>query len=576
KILKPIQVGKKLAKLDLGIIGDDQGDNISSKNPEFCELTGQYYVWKNDLSSDYYGFMHYRRLLDFSAVEKRSLEATGMVHEEDPSQKVLSKYGLDEKTIESFVTQFDAVIPDPFDVSPASQSVREQYLTAPYHHIEHLETAGNILKRMHPKDYVFFEKMMNGTLLYPNNMFVMTRLIFQTYSEWLFKILFELEKSIDVSGMTWQEKRAVGYIAERLFTVYALKLLSDKSLKIAQVRRVFISNPTLPPTAEAPPTTNLQIVTIAASTDKAYVQHMAALISSTLSHGAKDRFFDFNILDGGIGTRNQNALKEMEQLHPHCRISFIDMSSQHLTLTTNSYFTRSTFYRLSLPSLLKDRTKVLFLDTDMVVLRDVAELYDMDLQDNIVAASRDIVMQSFISMGVRSIAETGGVQTSKYLADYVQLKKGVDYFQAGVMLINLEKMRQLHLSDKMIHALRNHRYWFLDQDVLNQFVAGRVRYIDERWNTIFLEESHLAALSAKDQLIYEKTMEDPWIVHYAGYIKPWERGGHPFANEYWNALRKTKWYEIGLFTYISRNPSSNVPQLAPMPARLDLVVRKSL
>ena len=60
EIMKPIQVGAKASPLDLGILRDDQGTNISDKNDRYCELTAQYWAWKN-LDADYYGFMHYRR-----------------------------------------------------------------------------------------------------------------------------------------------------------------------------------------------------------------------------------------------------------------------------------------------------------------------------------------------------------------------------------------------------------------------------------------------------------------------------------------------------------------------------------
>lgn len=64
-IIKPLHVGKTNSYNDIGCIGDDTGDNISFKNPFYCELTAHYWVWKNESLSDYVGFMHYRRHLNF-------------------------------------------------------------------------------------------------------------------------------------------------------------------------------------------------------------------------------------------------------------------------------------------------------------------------------------------------------------------------------------------------------------------------------------------------------------------------------------------------------------------------------
>jgi len=371
--------------------------------------------------------------------------------------------------------------------------------------------------------------------------------------------------------MKWQEKRAIGYIAERLFSVYIFRLLENPAIKVKHLHRVFISDPSAAPAGPPPPTTSLPVVTVAASTDEAYVQHMAALVSSTLSTASHGHFIDFIILDGGISASERTRLQKLEALHPHCRLSYIDMSDQHLDLDANSYFTRSTFYRLSLPDLLLDREKVLFLDTDMVVLRDITELYRIELGPSLIGAARDLIMKSFVSMGVVSIEEAGALRTARYLAEKVQLKDSSGYFQAGVLLMNLTAMRENYLSKRMTHALRAERYWFLDQDVLNRFSQGRITYIDYRWNSVHIDDSHLLALAEGDRIEYQKTLDDPWIAHFAGVYKPWIRSGHPHGAYYWSALRLTSWYESALFSFIEKIPAQKFNAVQG-----DVLFRKSI
>lgn len=79
-IIKPLHVGKANSCNEIGCPGDDSGDNISFKNPFYCELTAHYWVWKNEELADYVGFMHYRRHLNFSEKQTFSEDTWGVVN----------------------------------------------------------------------------------------------------------------------------------------------------------------------------------------------------------------------------------------------------------------------------------------------------------------------------------------------------------------------------------------------------------------------------------------------------------------------------------------------------------------
>ncbi len=109
KILLPIQVGTALGKEKLeNMLADDTGENISEKNPMYCELTAQYWAWKN-LEADYYGFFHYRRYLNFSD-RKYKEDRWGNVREDALSEAMKKKYALSDDKIETLVRDYDLII----------------------------------------------------------------------------------------------------------------------------------------------------------------------------------------------------------------------------------------------------------------------------------------------------------------------------------------------------------------------------------------------------------------------------------------------------------------------------------
>ena len=109
-IIKPLHVGKANSYNEIGCPGDDTGDNISFKNPFYCELTAHYWVWKNEELADYVGFMHYRRHLNFS--EKQTfLRIPGVVNHPCIDEEYEKIFGLNEETIQRCVEGFDILLP---------------------------------------------------------------------------------------------------------------------------------------------------------------------------------------------------------------------------------------------------------------------------------------------------------------------------------------------------------------------------------------------------------------------------------------------------------------------------------
>lgn len=225
-LLVPIQAGAALAGSHFpGFLYDDAGDNISAKNRSCCELTAQYWAWKN-IEADYYGFFHYRRYLYPDIKAKLPYRV-----EREVSPVLLDKLGYTE--FEQLIRQYDIIVPKGENMYVP---VREHYAKAPYHYQKDLELAEQIVKEHHPEMISAMESYLSGTVCYFGNIYIMRREAFRDYCTWLFPILEEFDQRADVSQYAAQEQRVDGYLAERLLGIYVTYRCDElKTLELPRV-----------------------------------------------------------------------------------------------------------------------------------------------------------------------------------------------------------------------------------------------------------------------------------------------------------------------------------------------------
>lgn len=565
--IKPIQVGNS-SNIDGILYRDNKGINIAEKNGTYCELTAQYWAWKNDIKSDYLGIMHYRRFFDFNKKEQRELNMWGIIEEPEFNLDFIKKYGLTEQEIEEQVSGYDLVLPLEWNVKQAGwKNIKHNYVNSVYHHERDLDTARNVVKELYPEYLSFFDETMNSSVGYFTNMFILKRELFDAYSEWLFNILEEVERRVDISSYDVQERRVFGYLSERLFNVWLSKLFVDnKSLKVNFLRRIFVLNTNPKNWVAVRPNTDKDIVSVVIASDNNYAAHLGALVSSIVDNFSKDRFLDIIILDGGITEHNKSLLTRL--MVTNSSIQFLELSSEFSNQSTHMHFSKATFYRLILDKLIVDREKVLYIDCDTIVLDDVSKLFDTDLGENAIGAVYDYIMHHFCQMGIPSIDFTGGSKAKDYLQKYVGLKDWDKYFQAGVILFNLEKMRKMDLSDVMIKSLLDKRYWFLDQDILNKYFLGKVTYLDASWNVVNCGHEIYEGLSEQQIKELQSAEHFPKLIHYAGYeTKPWNNRNAKFSEYYFYYLRKTYWYENVMFSFKSGTEKITESSIVSIPER---------
>ena len=190
-IYLPIHVGASGKQPIPGFTTDDTGDNISSKNPNFCELTGLYWAWKN-LSCDYLGLVHYRR--HFRGNRGIALESE----------------------IADVLREADVILPRKRNYF--IETNRSQYVHA--HHSVDLDETRRILEERYPDYVAAFDRSMESRSGHRFNMFVMRRDLADRYCKWLFDVLFELEQRLDISKYSVYDARVFGFVSERLLDVW--------------------------------------------------------------------------------------------------------------------------------------------------------------------------------------------------------------------------------------------------------------------------------------------------------------------------------------------------------------------
>lgn len=177
---------------------DDEGVNISKKNPSYNELTAIYWAWKNLKNVDAIGLVHYRRYFikrwHFSKIDNV----------------------IDEKDVAKLLSKYDVILP----------KKRHYYIETIYshyfhsHHKEPLDETRRIIIKLYPSYLSSFDKVMSRRSAHMFNMFIMKKKYFNSYCKWLFDILEHVENSIDINDYSEQEKRVFGYLSEMLMDVW--------------------------------------------------------------------------------------------------------------------------------------------------------------------------------------------------------------------------------------------------------------------------------------------------------------------------------------------------------------------
>jgi len=239
KMYIPLHVGAEGKKdengmpLDLGFQTDNTGDNISSMNDQFCELTGLYWAWKN-LKSDYLGLVHYRR--HFKGLSQKAFrkKKAGNIDTEEykDANNAIDMDSFDRvlkyKELRPLLDKYKIFVPKKRHYY--IETLQQHY--AHNHRIIELDTARDIIKEKYPEYMPAYDTAINRTWGYMFNMMIMRRDLMEEYLTWLFDILFELKSRLESEdGLSSFENRYPGRVSERIFNVWLTYQMQEGKIR---------------------------------------------------------------------------------------------------------------------------------------------------------------------------------------------------------------------------------------------------------------------------------------------------------------------------------------------------------
>lgn len=575
----PVQVGAALAARRMpGMRYDDEGENISVKNPSYCELTAQYWAWKN-LDADYYGLCHYRRFLCFTQTdaprnERKHIEAYAI------DEYNLKRFGLeDEEQMRQMIEENDAVVGELQKVSNL-YTPRGVQKTAYAHwkahdraliHTEDLDRMLEILDQLAPEIGKDAREYLKTNTFLGFNCFVLKRELFDELCGIEFAVLEQLEQQVDVSHYCQQLSRIYGFMGEIICSSYIYHL-EKKKRRVKHVPILYFNYTDEIPVYE--PINGKNTIPVVFYEKDTLDIAFGTIWRSFLDHIDENYSYDVLIESVPYSSELKKIYLEMVAPYENVAVRFLD----HTLLMHQLQERSGKKYALLpfLPWVLPDYQRVLVFGSDMLFMDSVVPLWEEKLEDSqILGAPCDIVMQSRINDVYAATAET-----------YVrkQMKDPYHYFSTVTIVWDFEKYRhQFNFSDIIAKEIHGEGILREDGEVLNVLCEGKTKKLDQRWNTWYATNEYL-----KNQLPYApldeykallKAQKSPAVICYFP-DDPWRPQVNSLYSPFWNLARRTPLYERYFSHVVARlnsneNPKKNVlNRLFPDGGKMRTVIRR--
>ena len=267
---------------------------------------------------------------------------------------------------------------------------------------------------------------------------------------------------------------------------------------------------------------NKVLIPVFYAIDDTYAKFVAVSIKSLIMNANNNYNYDINVIYENLSEENAQKLKSLET--DNVKIILTEMN-QNLSMITDKLgnrlreytFTLTIFFRLFIPVMFPKYDKCIYVDADTVISDDISRLYNEDLGDNYLGC---IVDKSTID--------------NEILASYFEEVVGIPrdkYINSGVLLMNSKKLRELKIDEKFLDLYTKYGFDVIapDQDYINSMCYGHIKYLSDIYDAMPNPNN--------------KEVENPVIIHYNLFLKPWQYEDVQYYDYFWKYAKSTPFYD---------------------------------
>lgn len=268
-------------------------------------------------------------------------------------------------------------------------------------------------------------------------------------------------------------------------------------------------------------------IPIVFATDENYAIPLLVAITSLMENADNTTNYHIYILiDDEFPKEIQNKISNIEKIYNNSVIEFVIVEQQFSDSVINNHITKAGCYRLLLLTLLPNIEKCIYLDCDIIVLKDLFSLFNTNIEDYYVAGVKD----SYV------ISDLGENHANK-----INLPNINEYINSGVLIFNLQQLRKNNLQEKFLDLINQNNTIFVDQDIINLCCYGKIKHIDLKYNLPTVQyklgkNTRIVNYQLTNTFDIEEissAIGESTILHYLSKVKPWQDKNCNCADVWW-------------------------------------------
>lgn len=256
--------------------------------------------------------------------------------------------------------------------------------------------------------------------------------------------------------------------------------------------------------------------------DESYAPYLDVALHSLITNASKNKKYKIIILHEELSKQSQDRI--MAQSCEYVEIVFVEMKNKLQFITDRvenrlrcDYFTLTIYFRLFIAEMYPEYEKGIYIDSDIIVLGDISELYNVELGSCLIGACRDYSVQ-----GIPEICT--------YMQETIGIKR-TEYINSGVLLLNCKEFRKAEFAKRFLELMNQYHFDCIapDQDYLNAMCNGRIKYLEECWDAMPIRE--------------REPLKEPKLIHYNLFDKPWCYDHISYEAFFWKYAEKSAFYQ---------------------------------